>query len=302
MDFREVINIEELHTFLEKFFKVTCLNVTLFDLDCKPLTQAQGTRKFCLSLRDTPMGLQCGESNVKGLKEAYYKKKPNIYSCYSGLTDIAIPIFINSRIVGSAVTGQLVIDQNNSLDASISHLEHLIKIHNIDDQKADQLRQDIRSVPCLSKHAVENIIDMLSFMISYIIKAEKEKRKLQEEVSTKYEHLKAITDAKVYIEMNYDNNELTLDKLASIACMEKKYFIKIFKEIDGNTPHEYIIQTKIKAAMKMLQHDNELTIDKLSEYVGYDTPHFSRLFKKKVGMTPSAYKALLMQSSDNKNF
>jgi AraC-like DNA-binding protein len=87
----------------------------------------------------------------------------------------------------------------------------------------------------------------------------------------------------------YDN--IDVDVLASIACVNKCYFIRLFKREVGVSPLRYINQKKTEKAQLLL-----LTADMPVKEVAYelgffDLSYFIRLFKKKVGMTPQEYRA-----------
>ena len=78
---------------------------------------------------------------------------------------------------------------------------------------------------------------------------------------------------------------------AGIACVNKCYFIRLFKRELGQSPLRYINQKKTEKAQLLL-----LTADMPVKEVAYelgffDLSYFIRLFKKKVGMTPQEYRA-----------
>ena len=65
------------------------------------------------------------------------------------------------------------------------------------------------------------------------------------------------------------------------------------------TPNEFIINTKLKAAIKILREDNNISINELAFQLGFSsTSYFIKLFKELVGMTPTQYKLSLTR---NKN-
>jgi AraC family transcriptional regulator len=72
--------------------------------------------------------------------------------------------------------------------------------------------------------------------------------------------------------------------------MSKYYFIELFKQSMGMTPHQYVIQQRIKRAQDLLS-DRTLAISEISLACGFaNQSHFTRLFRTLTGMTPKAYR------------
>ena len=98
-----------------------------------------------------------------------------------------------------------------------------------------------------------------------------------------------LAEAIRFIEKNA-GEEMTIDSLASMAYLSPGYFRKIFKEVTGLTPIEYINNIRISRACKLLAGGN-VTISRTAEIVGInDLNYFSRLFKSLVGCSPSEFK------------
>ncbi|MDJ0536360.1 MAG: AraC family transcriptional regulator [Xenococcaceae cyanobacterium MO_207.B15] len=100
--------------------------------------------------------------------------------------------------------------------------------------------------------------------------------------------LKQVTE---YIQENLDRN-LKIIELAAIAQISPYHFIRLFKNSMGKTPHQYILQQRIKKAKYLLQH-SELSIPEIAAIVGFcDQSHFTRYFKRVTGLTPRQFIAI----------
>ena len=73
-----------------------------------------------------------------------------------------------------------------------------------------------------------------------------------------------------------------------MAGYNEQYFVRLFHKSIGQTPYQYIINLRMKAARKMLT--NGETVTRTAELTGYrDIKSFSRAFKKAVGISPSVF-------------
>jgi YesN/AraC family two-component response regulator len=94
-----------------------------------------------------------------------------------------------------------------------------------------------------------------------------------------------------YIDQNI-HKKITLTDLANIACLSEDYFSKIFNNIMGIRPMEYLNRKRIERA-QMLLITNNLPISQIAEKVGIlNYSYFSTLFKKYTLQTPQTYKRL----------
>lgn len=84
--------------------------------------------------------------------------------------------------------------------------------------------------------------------------------------------------------------KVSLKKLAEEAMVSQYHFIRIFKQETGFTPHEYIVNTRIRAAKYMLKN-TRLTIKDICYEAGFSSESsFCTAFKKKTGLTPAQYR------------
>jgi AraC-like DNA-binding protein len=82
---------------------------------------------------------------------------------------------------------------------------------------------------------------------------------------------------------------LNLDELASIACMSKYHFLRLFKATYGMTPMEYVSQRRIERAQDLLRATN-LTVTEVCFAVGFSSlGSFSSRFRALVGEGPSDF-------------
>ncbi len=100
---------------------------------------------------------------------------------------------------------------------------------------------------------------------------------------------KAITEAKRFIMKNYNRN-IQLRDVANHVFLSPNYFHKLFTQVTGVTPHQYIINQKINAAKKMLL-ESDTTITDIVINCGFSSQsYFNAIFKREVKITPNDYR------------
>ena len=82
--------------------------------------------------------------------------------------------------------------------------------------------------------------------------------------------------------------ETSVTELASVTCLSKKQFERLFNELVGANPKEYARIVRFQKSLNLLQHCSEDTnLSQLAYQCGYaDQSHFIREFKQFSGYTP----------------
>ncbi|MEO8210720.1 MAG: AraC family transcriptional regulator [bacterium] len=97
-----------------------------------------------------------------------------------------------------------------------------------------------------------------------------------------------IVQAKLFIDNNYFE-KIDLNNIADNAFFSKFHFLRLFKKIYMQTPHQYLITVRIKNAKLLLKTDRSI-ID-VCYSIGFESvSSFTDLFKRHVGMTPYSYR------------
>jgi AraC-like DNA-binding protein len=90
-----------------------------------------------------------------------------------------------------------------------------------------------------------------------------------------------------FIRMYY-SQDLLLKQLSREACLSPFYFQRLFLENTGISPHDYLIQFRIKKAQEFLAKGHSIAGVALD--TGFvDQSHFTRSFKRVTGITPGVY-------------
>jgi len=117
------------------------------------------------------------------------------------------------------------------------------------------------------------------FIISFVMPAES-LRKLY--------LYRRVVQAKLFIDRKYEEN-IDVGEIAGEACYSKFHFIRAFKGIYGQTPHQYLTAVRLEKAKELLEA--EMSVTETCHSVGFESlGSFIGLFKRRTGLTPSEYR------------
>lgn len=106
--------------------------------------------------------------------------------------------------------------------------------------------------------------------------------------TTKSELHRRVCLAQEFILQSYNRPELSLQEIASHACLSKYHLIRVFKDITGVTPMHFLARIRVGSAMNLLKHTRK-SIGVIIVAVGYkDRSAFYRAFTNRFKMPPSS--------------
>jgi len=83
---------------------------------------------------------------------------------------------------------------------------------------------------------------------------------------------------------------ISIQTLASIVGLSRFHFTRAFKQSEGVTPHQFLLQCRVKRVQELLTA-TELPLSQIALAAGFsDQSHCSRRFRELVGITPSRYR------------
>lgn len=84
---------------------------------------------------------------------------------------------------------------------------------------------------------------------------------------------------------------ITIEDMARVAGLSAAHFARLFKEVLGDSPYQFVMDYRVEQAKRML-HDPARPMVDVALACGFaDQPHFSRTFKQLTGVTPKVFRA-----------
>ena len=102
-------------------------------------------------------------------------------------------------------------------------------------------------------------------------------------------HMARVHDAMENIELAC-REPLTLTDLARDAGLSSFHFLRVFRQVTGTTPHQYLIGARLRLAARLLL-DTDRPVTEIAYDVGFnDLSNFMRTFRRVIGETPREYR------------
>lgn len=102
----------------------------------------------------------------------------------------------------------------------------------------------------------------------------------------RYERIKPVLE---YMRENM-REQIRLEELAKQCSVSPAHFCRIFRQITGTTPVQYLTNMRLHQAAALLKRTDR-SVSQIAEEVGFDdVGYLSRCFKKQFGLTPTQVK------------
>lgn len=109
------------------------------------------------------------------------------------------------------------------------------------------------------------------------------------ENSATHRYANMVERAIIYINEHY-SEDIPIERLSAMSGLSVYYFIRVFRQETGYTPHEYIISRRMASARYLLKC-TELTTKEICFSTGFSSESvFCNAFKKQHGMSPQSYR------------
>lgn len=84
--------------------------------------------------------------------------------------------------------------------------------------------------------------------------------------------------------------QFTVAELAGHLGYSTKHLIRLFRQVLGTTPLQYLLALRMQTARELLRRNPAVTVRQVAAYVGLKPDYFARLFHRAYGVNPSELK------------
>ncbi len=182
--------------------------------------------------------------------------------------------------IGEGAINSLLIRQYITMDVYFACASFLSDIW-------DEAAEDTPPEPGFDEMAAQTLdgtVDYISELLDKVMM-------LRDELVNNSRGKSVVDDIKKYIDDNYGDDELTLNKIASKLGFSPGHLSMVFSRHTGTTIIKYLTDYRMNKAKELLRCTSKRSAD-IALDVGYKDPHyFSHIFKKTQGMTTTMYRS-----------
>lgn len=91
-----------------------------------------------------------------------------------------------------------------------------------------------------------------------------------------------VEKAQKWIKENFHQDNITIERLAKLSHLSKFHFIRVFKNVYGKTPYDYLMEIRVKEAMKILKGKKYRNMEEVTLSVGLKNTAQLRYHLKKI--------------------
>src|SRR5205823_868192 len=108
--------------------------------------------------------------------------------------------------------------------------------------------------------------------------------------ATRLEIFRRTLMARDFMEASLDR-PVSVAEIASVACFSPFHFLRSFKQVFHETPHQYLTRRRIERAQDLLVQ-TELSVTNICLDIGFESlGSFSTLFRRHTGVSPERYRS-----------
>lgn len=111
---------------------------------------------------------------------------------------------------------------------------------------------------------------------------------------TKADLYAQLKEAKAFMD-TCELESVSLASCAEAAGISLHHFLRLFHEVHGLTPHQYLARRRICLAKQLLE-ESDMTVSEVAVQLGFSgVSAFGRMFKQQVGCSPTAFRRTFSQ-------
>lgn len=268
---------EKLPALLKDFYEIAHIRIAIFDENMREIISfPPALAPYCSIIRRDPNGeCACNRCDKDACIKADLTKRPYIYKCHAGLTEVIGPVIVEGVTVGFVFLAHIFDYENR--EEGIEKISNICSKFNID---IESLKDELKKATYYNQTFIESALHILNAIILYLI-SEKMANVKKEGLAIKLDNL--ITNN--YLDPNFNFIDMC-DELG----IGRTQLYKIAQDLYGYGIAKRIKKLRIEHAQHLLQ-STDMTITDIADKCGFnDYNYFIVVFKEETGTTPRKYR------------
>ena len=303
--------------------KLTGTAIICIDYKGTPVTKHSCRTDFCSVIRENPISRKrCYRCDALAGLEAVRLERPYIYLCHCGIVDVAVPVMVGDRYLGSVMFGQVRLP-NKDKEKAVRLVNEISSFQAEAEEARVDLLEMYERLPEMEYDRIVEIAELISAMVDYMVQkavdnqnsaqtfrwmyemADERGRKLPEmdgmmepllpeEETTPREKSPVPMSSPVYpaVEFvrNHPKEKVSMREMAVLCRISESHFSRTFSRDAGESFTSYVNRVKINQSKLLLRTTNK-TVSQIAAEFGYADPsNYISIFKKFEGITPQVYR------------
>lgn len=303
--------------------RLTGTAIICIDYKGTPVTKHSGRTDFCSVIRENPISRKrCYRCDALAGLEAVRLERPYIYLCHCGIVDVAVPVMVGDRYLGSVMFGQVrlpnkdkeraerLVNEISSFQAEegtakVDLLEMYERLPEMEYDRIVEIAELISSiVDYMVQKAVDNQNTAQTYRWMYEMADERSKNipaadammepLLPEQEVIPREKCSVPMSSPVYPAVEYVRNhpkqKVSMREMAVLCRISESHFSRTFSRDAGESFINYVNRMKVNQS-KVLLRTTSKTVSQIANEFGYADPsNYISIFKKFEGITPQVYR------------
>jgi len=269
------IDTEHMLSLIKAFYNLSGIKIAIYDNSFKEVLSYPKERStFCSMLeRDEALSQKCDECAAGFCHRCALVKKPIVYKCHAGLTEVISPLQLDSVTVGYVIYGQITNEENR--EKFISDVKKNCKNYNLDEK---EMEEALRKIKYCNDTEINSALEIVNALALYIV----------------YRGIAYISDSPLGMKItDYIDKNLANDLSVSALCGEFAISkAKLYVETRLYMPEgiaKYIRKRRIQAAEENIRKNPDKPLWRVAEECGFENyNYFLRVFRTETGKSARA--------------
>jgi len=320
---QSILDIPHWEKIQDKLAQLTGTAIICIDYKGTPVTKHSCRTDFCSVIRENPISRKrCFRCDALAGLEAVRLERPYIYLCHCGIVDVAVPVMVGDRYLGSVMFGQVRLP-NKDEEKAVRLVNEISSFQAEEETARVDLLEMYERLPEMEYDRIVEIADLISSFVDYMVhkavnnqykeqtyewmyKLAGEQGDNERDFQQVIEPLEMLpSDLKpekppvsmsspVYPAIEFINNhpkeKISMKDMALLCRISESHFSRTFSRDVGENFVSYVNRNKINHSKYLLRNTNK-TVSQIAAEFGYaDTSNYISIFKKFEGITPQVYR------------